>query len=150
MRAHAPLLGLCLLAAALADVQAQSPSAWADPTRPIGSSDGAAAAPRLARAASGAMAAASAPAAPSLQSVQVGTRGEASALVDGRLVQAGDMVGALRVVAIDVDGLTLRDAKGRTERLNLIHPAIVKRDGGPERPLAALSADRASRQGRRP
>jgi hypothetical protein len=80
----------------------------------------------------------------------VGAPGEASALVDGRLVQAGDMLGALRVVAIDVDGLTLRDAKGRTERLNLIHPAIVKRDGGPQRPLAALSAGRASREGRNP
>lgn len=147
MRPTAPIVVLCLLVAALAAAQAQSPSGWADPTRPVGSSDSAASAPRLARAAG---AAASAPAAPSLQSVQIGARGEASALVDGRLVQAGDMVGTLRVVAIDVDGLTLRDGRGRSERLNLIHPAIVKRDGGPERPLAALSADRASREGRRP
>lgn len=130
-----------------------SSAAWTDPTRPgavaaaPASADGASSAPK------GPKAAASAPpppAAPQLQSLQIGRNGEASALIDGRLLQVGDSLGALRVVAIDVDGVTLRDAKGRSERMNLIHAAIVKRDGGSERPMAAISDRLNGGQGRRP
>lgn len=115
---------------------AQPATTWADPTRPAGAetSGAAPAAPRAARAAS---APAVAAAAPQLQSVQLGSNGQASALVSGRLVQPGDTLGASRIVAIDADGLTLRDAKGRTERLTLISAAIAKQAGGTERPVAA-------------
>lgn len=127
---------LALLATATGAGQAQPANTWADPTRPAGTAtDGTApAAPRAARAASAPAAVA---AAPQLQSVQVGSHGQASALVSGRLVQPGDMLGAARIVAIDADGLTLRDAKGRTERLTLLSAAIAKQAGGPERPVAA-------------
>lgn len=145
---------LCLTAALAATAAAQPPAssaAWADPTRPAGAlaADAAASAPRAAaRAAS-----APTPAAPRLQSVQIGADGSASALVDGRIVQAGDALGALRVAAIDADGLTLRDAKGRSERLNLLPAAIVKlarRDGGAPQPLAAATERLAGREGRHP
>lgn len=126
------------LAPALHAGPPQAASTWADPTRPAGlpaaDSGAPAGAARPARAAS----ATAAPAAPRLQSVQVGANGQASALVDGRLLQPGDALGAARIVAIDAEGLTLRDAKGRTERLNLISTAIAKQAGGAERPVAAL------------
>lgn len=131
---------VCAASLALAPVlHAGQPQSWADPTRPAGlaaadSGAPAGTAPRPARAAS----AAATPAAPKLQSVQVGANGQASALVDGRLLQPGDVLGAARIVAIDAEGLTLRDAKGRTERLNLISTAIAKQAGGAERPVAAL------------
>lgn len=140
-----PILGLLVALAAAA----QAPAAtWADPTRPAGlpAADAAASAPRAAaRAAS-----APAPAAPRLQSVQIGASGSASALVDGRIVQVGDTLGALRVAAIDADGLTLRDAKGRSERLTLLPATIAKRDGGSLQPVAAASERLAGREGRRP
>lgn len=115
---------------------AQPANTWADPTRPAGAAtDGTApAAPRAARPAS---APAAATAVSQLQSVQLGSNGQASALVSGRLVQLGDTLGGSRIVAIDADGLTLRDVKGRTERLTLISAAIAKQAGGPERPVAA-------------
>jgi MSHA biogenesis protein MshK len=138
-----------------AAAHAQQPPAgtWADPTRPAAAqaADTGASVPRAARAAGAASA--PAPALLQLQSVQVGASGQTSALVDGRTVQLGDALGASRIVAIDADGLTLRDAKGRTERLLLIPSAIAKRDGSPERPLAALSTGthpRAGREGQRP
>jgi hypothetical protein len=66
------------------------------------------------------------PAAPRLQSVQVPQHGVASALVDNKLLFVGDKLGGRTVVAIDVQGLQLRDAKGRTERMPLIDAAVVK------------------------
>ncbi|HEV8690032.1 MAG TPA: hypothetical protein VGQ91_07045 [Ideonella sp.] len=125
-------LGL-LLAAAGGFAQPPAASAWADPTRPPAApaAEGGASAPRAARAAS-------APVAPQLQSLQLGA-GQASALVDGRIVQTGDALGSKRIVAIDADGLTLRDANGRSERMLLIPATIAKRDGEFPRPVAALS-----------
>lgn len=129
---------LAVVATSNAHAQAGA-AAWADPTRPASAgaaaAEGGASAPRAARAASAASAVAST--APQLQSVQVGTNGQASALVDGRVVQAGDSVGSARIVAIDVDGLTLRDAGGRSVRLQLISSAIAKKDGGPAVPMAS-------------
>ncbi len=168
---HAPALAALVLAASVLTalpgaVLAQPPApgtAWADPTRPAGAlaAESGASAPRAARAPSAASA--PAPVSPQLQSVQVGPTGQTSALVDGRVLQAGDALGSARIVAIDADGLTLRDAKGRTERLLLLSQAIAKRDGNPPqpqaaapspaRPVAALSTGAAGapgREGKRP
>ena len=145
-----PLL-LALLLAATAAQAAPGAMSWNDPTRPAGAlaADAAASAPRAPRPAASASAAV--PAIPQLQSVQLGTDGRATALVDGRLLQAGDALGGSRVIAIDADGLTLRDAKGRTERLPLISSSIAKRDGGAEKPVAVATDTRqAGREGRRP
>ena len=133
------VIGLLLSAFTAAFAQPAA-SAWADPTRPAGAlaAEGGASAPRAARAASAASAAA--PTAPQLQSLQVGANGQSTALVDGRVVQAGDALGASRIVTIDADGLTLRDAKGRTERMLLISAAIAKRDSTPT-PMAAAPKD---------
>jgi hypothetical protein len=144
-------LALALLLTANAVDVGAGATAWADPTRPAGSvvPEGAASAPRVARVAVAASAAA--PAIPQLQSIQIGTDGSATALVDGRLLQAGDTLGSSRIAAIDAEGLTLRNAQGRVERLSLISSSIAKRDGGPEKPMAALTEPRpAGRQGQRP
>ena len=141
-------LGLLLAAQASGHAQPPAATAWADPTRPAAAlaAEGGASAPRAAKAANAASAVAHA--APQLQSLQVGS-GQASALVDGRIVQAGDTLGTKRVVAIDADGLTLRDASGRSERMLLIPATIAKRDGDSPRPVAALSNGNESREGRR-
>lgn len=162
-RAIHALAWTALASAALAQPPAPA-NPWVDPTRPAGALAGepGASAPRAARAASAASA--PAPSAPQLQSVQVGPTGQTSALVDGRVLQAGDTLGNARIVAIDADGLTLRDAKGRTERLTLLSQAIAKRDGAsappqaattaprpsPARPVAALSNRPRGNEGRRP
>lgn len=130
---------LLLPAAALvfASTTTASAATWADPTRPAGAAagEGAASTPRAPKPA------ASAPtlAAPRLQSIQVGTDGSASALVDGRVVRPGDTLGAQRIGAIDADGLTLLDSKGHAERLSLLATAIVKRNSGVEPPMASAS-----------
>jgi hypothetical protein len=145
------LVAAALVFSAAAFGQPPTTTSWADPTRPPGAlvADTAASAPRAPRPA--ATASSAAPAIPQLQSVQVGTDGRATALVDGRLLQAGDALGGSRVVAIDADGLTLRDAKGRSERLSLISSSIAKRDGGAEKPVAVATETRqAGRQGQRP
>jgi hypothetical protein len=142
---------LIVLLSSAAFAQPPATTTWADPTRPAGAlaAEGAASAPRASRPAAAASAAA--PAIPQLQSVQVGTEGRATALVDGRLLQAGDALGGSRVIAIDAEGLTLRDAKGRTERLALISSSIAKRDGGLQKPVAVATETRqAGREGRRP
>jgi hypothetical protein len=142
---------LALLLATTAAQAAPGAMTWNDPTRPAGAlaADAGASAPRAPRPA--ATASSAVPATPQLQSVQVGTDGRATALVDGRLLQAGDALGASRVIAIDADGLTLRDAKGRSERLPLISSSIAKRDGGAEKPVAVATETRqAGRQGQRP
>ncbi|MEK8029509.1 hypothetical protein AACH06_01635 [Ideonella sp. DXS29W] len=132
------MLGLAVTPGpAQAQAASATATAWADPTRPPAAAAEAGSAPRSAHAAG----AASAPpaAAPQLQSLQVGTNGQASALVDGRFVQAGDAIGAARVITIDAEGLTLRDGQGHTQRLLLISAAIAKRDGGPAMPTTASS-----------
>jgi hypothetical protein len=115
---------LLLTVSVAASAEPLPPTAWADPTRPAGAATAAPDAPR----ALPAQRAASAPppAVPQLQSVQLGAGGQASALVDGRLLQTGDALGAARIMAIDADGLTLRDAQGRSQRLRLISTAIAK------------------------
>lgn len=130
------LLGVATVAINTAHAQPAA-TAWADPTRPAGALavDAGASAPRAARAASAASAAT--PAAPQLQSLQVSANGQSTALVDGRVVQAGDALGGSRIVTIDADGLTLRDAKGRTERMLLISAAIAKHDSNAPPPTAA-------------
>jgi len=141
------LLLAMMLTAQASFAQAASPVAWADPTRPphAMAAEASASAPRVVRPAG---AAASTPAAaPRLQSVQIGTDGSASALVDGRIVSVGDALAGARIAAIDTDGLTLRDAKGRSERLNLIPTTIVKLDGGSPRPLAGVAQRLAGREG---
>ena len=59
------------------------------------------------------------PAASVLQAVQVPVRGPATAVVDGRMVQAGDTVDGHVVVSIDSQGLLLRNGKGN-ERMWLL------------------------------
>ena len=54
-----------------------------------------------------------------LQSVQMPLHGPAVAMVDGRLVTAGDTVGTRTVLSIDSQGLVLR-GDGGTERLSLL------------------------------
>jgi hypothetical protein len=61
-----------------------------------------------------------------VQSVQLPREGRASALVDNRLVFVGDRLGAGTVTAIDAQGVELKRAEGRSERLRLIDAAIVK------------------------
>ena len=61
-----------------------------------------------------------APVANVLQLVQLPLRGAAVAMVDGRLVKAGDTVGTRKVLSIDSQGLTLRGDSGATERLSLL------------------------------
>ena len=134
----AALLAPLLAAAAAAPVAQAGP--LADPTRPPAalvavqphgpgaSTAGPSATPALRSAAASAPATAPAPAAASvlqpvlqsvLQSVQVPVRGPAVALVDGRLVKAGDMVGKRTVLSIDSQSLVLRGDSG-TERLWLL------------------------------
>jgi len=117
-------LALLLLLAA-GGAAAAPPAGLADPTRP----PGAVAAP---------VAAASntppkvAPAPPRLQSVQLGRGGEATALVDGRLLRVGDALGEAKVVAIDLQGLQLLGPRG-SERLWLL-AALVQRPASPPSP----------------
>lgn len=108
----------------------------ADPTRPPGWS---------ATPASG-VARAAAPAAPAplrVQSVQVPRSGPASALVDNKLLFVGDRLGAATVVAIDTQGLQLRNAHGRIERLSLFDTAHLQRHlvpaGNTPAPVATLA-----------
>ena len=63
-----------------------------------------------------------------LQSVQMPLRGPAVALVDGRLVTAGDAVGTRTVLSIDSQGLVLR-GDGGTERLSLLDGSAKQAPG---------------------
>ena len=131
---RAALLAPLLAAAAAAPVAQAGP--LADPTRPPAAlvavqphgpganTAGPSATLALRNAAASAPATAAAPAAAPvlqsvLQSVQVPVRGPAVALVDGRLVKAGDMVGKRTVLSIDSQSLVLRGDSG-TERLWLL------------------------------
>ena len=111
---------LIMLLAVLAwNCQAQS-AALADPTRPALvalSSEAAVSRP------SGAIvvAARAAPStAPRLQSIQLRAGGQASALLDGRVVRIGTRVGEQTVVNIDAQGMTLRGARGNEQLLTLL------------------------------
>jgi hypothetical protein len=73
-----------------------------------------------------------APAPPTLQSVQLRHTGEATALVDGRLLRVGDAVGDSKVVAIDLQGVQLQ-GPGGSQRLWLL-AALVQRPSSPLSP----------------
>lgn len=119
-----PLLLLTpVLAAALA--AAAGPAGLADPTRPPGT----VAAPV---AAASRMPPKAAPAPPRLQSVQLGRGGDATALVDGRLLRVGDALGEAKLVAIDLQGVQLLGPQG-SQRLWLL-AAPVQPDAPPPSP----------------
>ena len=114
-------------------------TALADPTRPPAAllatvllRGAAAALPASGTAAAGtrnpATTAALPPPAPLLQSVQMPLRGPAVAMVDGRLVMAGDTVGTRTVLSIDNQGLVLRGGSG-TERLSLLDGSAKQAPG---------------------
>ena len=101
--------------------RAVSVSPLADPTRPPSFALPGAVSASAPRGGASALARASAPdaAAPPpavLQAVQVPVRGTATAVVDGRLVQAGDTVDGHIVVAIDNQGLVLQTPRGNERR----------------------------------
>jgi hypothetical protein len=133
-----------LLLAASVSASAQG---LADPTRPpasFGPATAASAAPRAVAAS------APAPHALRVQSVQLPREGRASALVDNRLVFVGDKLGAGTVAAIDAQGVELRRADGRSERLRLIDAAIVKQAALAPAPSTAPVASVATAGGKQP
>ena len=75
---------------------------------------------------------------PQLQALQLPTDGSASALVDGRVVRAGDRLGEHTIVAIDARGLTLRSARGSTQLMSLLSGVTKTPSGAP--PDTALAA----------
>lgn len=89
-----------------------------DPTRPPGMA--AAALPARGDGTPRTAPAATSPTAPQLQAIQMPREGQASAIVDGRVVRAGERVGEHTVVAIDATGITLRAARGTTQVLPLL------------------------------
>lgn len=110
----------------------------ADPTRPPAL---AAAAP--ATAAERALPAGTAPvrpAAPQLQAIHLPRNGTASALVDGRVVRAGEHVGEHTVSAIDASGITLRGARGDTRVLSLLNGVSKTPSGAPPNTSSTLAA----------
>jgi hypothetical protein len=115
-----------LLLLAAGGAAAAPPTGLADPTRP----PGVVAAP-VATASNTAPKAAPAP--PRLQSVQLGRSGEATALVDGRLLRVGDALGEAKVVAIDLQGLQLQGPRG-SERLWLLAALVEHRSPPPSPP----------------
>ena len=132
----APLAARWVAAAAAAAAAIAQAGPLADPTRPpaalatlqpqllANSSSGVGAAPALRSVAASAPTAAPATVPQSvsqsvLQSVQLPVHGTAVAMVDGRLVKVGDMVGRRMVLTIDSQGLVLRGDTG-VERLWLL------------------------------
>ena len=75
-----------------------------------------------------------APAAIQLQSVQVRADGTALAMVDGHLVRVGDQIDGRRVLAIDHQGLLIKNASG-TERVWLLA-------GSPKQAVGSITASR--------
>jgi hypothetical protein len=128
----------CLAAALLASAVPAGAQNLADPTRPPAAWGAASAASAPARAAS-----VPAPRPLRVQSVQLPREGRASALVDSRLVFVGDRLGAGTVAAIDAQGVELKRADGRSERLPLIDAAIVKQAALPAGPSTAPLASLA-------
>jgi len=126
-------LGSALALALVGSATAAGP--LADPTRPP-TSVGAEGAPlgsahRVNTATARALAAAAQadeplPPLPTLQSVQVPVRGPAVALIDGRVVQPGDLLAGRRVVSIDSQGVVLQAE--RADRL-----ALAGKGGKPAR-----------------
>lgn len=118
---------LLLLAPALA--AAAGPAGLADPTRPPGAvaapAAPVAAAPHTPRKAP------SMP--PRLQSVQLGRGGEATALIDGRLLRVGDALGGAKLVSIDLQGVQLQGPQG-SERLWLLVAPVPPSDSPPSPP----------------
>ena len=138
---------LAVLAAALTATGMVGAGPLADPTRPPSSMGSATTGPAPQRNAAANLAAAQAvaravaaaePAAalPLLQSVQVPVRGPAVALVDGRLVKAGDTVDGRVVVSIDNQGLVLTGRTGH-ERLWLL-------GGSPKQAAGSIESNRTA------
>ena len=73
---------------------------------------------------------------PQLQSIQVPEQGPASAVIDGRLVQAGERIGGLVIAAIDAQGVLLRTPTG-SDRLWLIA-------AGAKQPAGSLTQTRSA------
>jgi MSHA biogenesis protein MshK len=110
---------LIMLLAVLAwNCQAQ-PVALADPTRPAAALAAASVGPAASRPSSGNVRAASG-VAPRLQSIQLRAGGQATALLDGRVVRIGTRIGERTVVNIDAQGMTLRGARGNEQLLTLL------------------------------
>jgi len=139
LRLLLPLL-LPLLLAATPLLWPGPVSALGDPTRPSERAlPRVAATPAAAAAAAAASAAAVAPVPPPvLQSIHLRRGGEASALVDGRLLRVGDKLGEATITAIDADGLTLRHARG-TERLPMWPSGRLNSTSTPSNPPSAVS-----------
>ena len=138
---------LAVLAAALTAAGLVNAGPLADPTRPPTSMGSTATGPAPPRNAAANLAAAQAvaravaaaePAAalPLLQSVQVPVRGPAVAMVDGRLVKAGDTVDGRVVVSIDNQGLVLTGRTGH-ERLWLL-------GGSPKQAAGSIETNRTA------
>lgn len=102
-----------------AHAQAQSPGALVDPTRPH-----AAAVPAVAGAPVRADSSAAPRAWPTLQSVQIPLHGDASAMVDGRIVRVGERIGDATLTAIDAQSIVLRTPR-YTQHIGLT-PGIGK------------------------
>ena len=120
-RRHHPLVR-CWPAAALLSCSlhghAQPPLQLADPTRPRSAAEPLAAAPAVSERSA-------APSAwPKLQSVQIPAQGEASAMVDGRIVRVGERIGEATLTAIGANSIVLRSA--RYEQHISLTPGIAK------------------------
>jgi len=115
------VLAATLLAGGLlhAQVQAQSLSTLVDPTRPRSAVD-----PQVARVPARVDSAAAPRAWPKLQSVQTPAQGEASAMIDGRIVHVGERIGEATLTAIGAQSIVLRTA--RYEQHISLTPGIAK------------------------
>lgn len=80
------------------------------------------------------------PAAPQLQSIHLPRNGTASALVDGRVVRAGEQVGEHTVTAIDSTGITLRGARGDSRVLSLLNGVSKTPSSSPPDTSSKLAA----------
>lgn len=99
--------------------QAESPGPLVDPTRPH-----AVAVPAVAGAPARADSSAAPRAWPTLQSVQIPLHGDASAMVDGRIVRVGERIGDATLTAIDAQSIVLRTSR-YTQHIGLT-PGIGK------------------------
>jgi hypothetical protein len=122
----------------------------ADPTRPPAAAVSVVAAaskPAQGRSLAASAAASAAPAAahpaPRLQAIRLGDEGEASAMVDGRLIRVGDSVAQRAVLAITARGLLLADIAAPTRRPGLAAAASASarssHDSPPDRAANAAA-----------
>lgn len=119
-------LGTALLAMGIATVQLMASTEAAPPLGPMNDPTRPPVALQPPAAASSAVAAASAPEPlPRLQAVRISPHEAPSALLDGRLVRAGDTIAGRRVQSIDDQGVTLAPLPrgSKPERLTLLEGA---------------------------